>query len=98
MALTFRTQADDGGGQLFAEQGDQVVGVLRWVASGEHTWIANSTVVDPRMRGQGIALKLVERFTERARDAGVRVRPTCSYVADAYRKHPELADVVAPRG
>ena len=45
------------------------------------------------LRGQGIALKLVERMVEDARNEGAKIRALCSYVDRERRKHAEWADV-----
>lgn len=61
--------------------------------SPDHMIIDNSWV-PPAHRGRGLALKLVARAVADARDAGVRITPTCGYVAAEFRHHPEWADVL----
>jgi predicted GNAT family acetyltransferase len=58
-----------------------------------HTISADRTYVPDRYRGQGIAAKLVERLVADARSKGVKIVPACSYVATAFERHPEWADV-----
>ncbi len=50
--------------------------------------------VPPQHRGTGVALKLVMRAVEDARQAGVSITPLCGYVAAEFRRHPEWADVL----
>ncbi len=67
---------------------------LTWVARGEAR-IANHTYVPPEARGKGIAGALVEALIEDARSEGFKIEPACSYVAGAFRRHPEWADLRA---
>lgn len=62
---------------------------------GDGTVELPHTVVDPGHRGQGLAERLVVAALTDARAAGRRVIPTCSYVADYVRRHPEHQDLLA---
>ena len=55
--------------------------------------IADHTGVPDAFRGQGIALKLVQRLVADARAEGVTVIPACSYVAAQAKRHKDWADV-----
>ena len=70
---------------------------LTWRARGE-AWIADHTYVPPEARGSGIAMQLVERLVADAREKGFTIEPQCSYVAAAFRRHPDWADVRAATG
>lgn len=67
---------------------------LTWRGDGD-VRAANHTYVPPSMRGHGIAGRLVRRLVEDAREQGFKVDPQCSYVAAAFRRHPEWADLQA---
>lgn len=67
---------------------------LTWVARGGAR-IANHTYVPPALRGRGIAAALVEALVADAREQGFKVVPQCSYVAAAFRRHPEWHDLLA---
>lgn len=67
---------------------------LTWRARGEAR-IADHTYVPPELRGQGVAMKLVEALVADAREQGFTIEPRCSYVEAAFRRHPEWADVRA---
>lgn len=54
-----------------------------------HTW------VPPTSQGQGHAAALVQAALVWARAEGLRVRPSCSYVAVYMRRHPETRDLLA---
>ena len=67
---------------------------LTWTALGpvrtaDHTYVPNE------LRGQGVAMKLVEALVADARAQGFTIEPRCSYVEAAFRRHPEWADVRA---
>lgn len=73
-------------------------------ATAELTWTAHGgvrradqTFVPPQMRGQGIALKLVEALVADARAQGFTIDPKCPYVEEAFQRHPEWAGLRAGR-
>ncbi len=39
------------------------------------------TVVDPAMRGQGIAKKMVDRADQFCKEEGLKIKASCSYAA-----------------
>ena len=51
------------------------------------------TEVSPAFQGRGLATILVGEALAATRDAGLRVVPACSMVADYIDKHPEYADI-----
>lgn len=56
----------------------------------------NHTVVPPQFGGRGIAGALVSFAMDDVRTAGAwKVRPTCSYVAGWFAKHPDYAELLA---
>jgi predicted GNAT family acetyltransferase len=67
---------------------------LSGAIAGPHLWSADHTLVPPAYRGQGIARVLVERLIADAREAGVKIRPRCSYVAAQFTKNPEWSDLL----
>jgi uncharacterized protein len=57
--------------------------------------VFDHTLVPDAFRGQGIALRLVERGIADARAAGAKIVPQCPYVAAQFRRHPEWRDLLA---
>ena len=49
--------------------------------------------VDPQLRGQGLAGRIVQVSLEHARKNSLRVIPMCSYAAAYIRRHPEYAEL-----
>jgi len=55
------------------------------------------TEVPPALEGHGIAAKLAAHALDYARSNSFGVVPLCPYVAEYIKRHPEYADLVAPR-
>jgi len=53
------------------------------------------TYVPPSLEGRGIAAALVAAALAHARSTGLRVRPSCSYVARYMQRHRETLDLLA---
>ncbi|MDC7789419.1 GNAT family N-acetyltransferase [Rhodoplanes sp. TEM] len=53
------------------------------------------TEVPSRLRGRGIASRLIAGALAAARERGLRVVPLCSFVAAYVSRHPEAADLVS---
>lgn len=70
-------------------------GVLAYTPRGEKTLEFYSTYVPAADRGRGAAARLVEAGLAYARAAGYRVVPTCWYVRQWVRAHPEYEDLIA---
>ena len=75
--------------------GSDAIGRLTWVHGGQGVRVAEHTLVPPEIGGRGIAARLVEAMIADARANGFRINPECSYVAAAFQKHPEWADLRA---
>ncbi|HMZ02137.1 MAG TPA: GNAT family N-acetyltransferase [Novosphingobium sp.] len=73
-------------------KGSRHVGRLTWVLR-HGVRVADHTLVPPAIGGRGIAAQLVEALVEDAREQGFRIVPQCSYVAVAFDRHPEWADL-----
>jgi predicted GNAT family acetyltransferase len=54
------------------------------------------TEVGRAFQGRGLATILVGEALNATRDAGLRIVPACSMVADYIDKHPEFADLADP--
>lgn len=74
--------------------GSSVIGRLTWVRHGD-VRIADHTIVPPEIGGRGIAARLVEALVADAREQGFQIVPECSYIAAAFKRHPEWADLLS---
>jgi predicted GNAT family acetyltransferase len=59
--------------------------------------VALHTEVFPQFGGRGIASALVKRVLADARASGAKVTPRCPFFATHFQRHPEDADLLAPR-
>jgi predicted GNAT family acetyltransferase len=69
--------------------------ILAYAPAGSDVLELYSTYVPPADRGRGIAARLVQAAVNYARSEGLRIIPSCWYVAQWLRHHPEHADLVA---
>lgn len=74
--------------------GSTAIGRLTWVAR-DNIRVAEHTLVPPEIGGRGIAAQLVEAMIADASAEGFRIEPQCTYVAAAFARHPEWADLRA---
>ena len=68
--------------------------VLAYTPYGTDVLELYSTYVPPAERGRGLGGQLVQAAVAFARERGLRIIPTCWYVADWIRIHPEHGDLV----
>lgn len=66
----------------------QTVGLAEYV-DRDGRRIFPHTEVNPAFRGRGLATTLVAEALRATREAGLRIVPECSMVADYIDKHPE---------
>ena len=63
----------------------------------EHRLVALHTEVPPEFGGRGIASALVRHVLKDARKGGFKITPRCPFFAAHFQRHPEDADLLAPR-
>ena len=90
------TRHDSGSaGEYRAEiAGSPHIGRLTWVKRG-NVRVAEHTLVPGEIGGRGVAAQLVEALVADAQRKGFKIDPRCSYVAAAFERHPEWADLLA---
>ena len=54
------------------------------------------TEVPPGAEGEGVGTALAKAGLDHARSEGLKVLPTCPFVAAYVRKHPEERDLILP--
>ena len=93
--VTITRHANGSSGEYRAEvAGSPAIGRLTWterhgVRAAEHT------LVPPEIGGRGVAGQLVEAMIADAREHGFTIDPQCSYVAAAFKRHPDWAELRA---
>lgn len=84
---------DGNKGEFYIEENGDTIAELTYIHSGDNTLVASHTGTHPRLRGQGIAMKLVEAAVDHARANNFKISPMCSYVAWAFEQREDLRDV-----
>ena len=79
-------EATDKGGRYVVHMPNGEDARLTYVRVSDVLWIADHTFVPVPYRGNGIAERMVERLVADARAAGVRITPTCWFVADELKR------------
>jgi len=92
MGLEIRHDAEE---QRFVAEIDGAEAVVEYRRSDDHTLDLFRTYTPDALRGRGIAGRIVEVALEHAQAGGLRVIPTCPYVARFIEKHPEYQGLVA---
>ena len=78
----------DNSGKLLAE--------ITYIDLDDSTVEADHTFVDPSLRGQGVAEKLVEALVEEIQKQDKKIKPTCSYVVKLFqRKFEKYGFIIA---
>jgi predicted GNAT family acetyltransferase len=86
------------GGRYFIVMPNGELSRLTYVTAGAGHIIADRTFVPPPYRNQGLAEAMVSRLIADARSAGLKVTPTCWFVADEFERHsPDWDDVLMRR-
>ena len=93
--VTITRHGGDQAGEYRAHvAGTKTVGRLTWVQHGQIR-TAEHTLVPAAIGGRGVAMRLVEALVADARAEQFRIDPVCSYVAAAFARHPDWADLKA---
>ena len=71
---------------------DEKLSKLDYIQDGKN-FVITHVGVDPSLRGQGVAGKIVEIGLKYAKENSLRVIPMCSYAAAYIRRHPEYAEL-----
>jgi len=83
------------GGEFTATlPGESATGSLTYVTRG-NVLVAEHTLVPSSIGGRGVAAALVEALVAHAREENLKIDPQCSYVAVAFKRHPDWADLLA---
>lgn len=67
------------------------------VTTASSTMTVHHTNVDDKLKGQGVAQKLLAGMVSYARENGMKVIPLCRYVHAQFKRHPDqYADIWKP--
>ena len=73
---------------------DHMIAVVTFPKVSEGVVNLDHTFVDPSLRGQGGAGKLMEAAVAYYRSNNLKVKPTCSYAVKWFSEHSECEDVL----
>lgn len=82
------------GGSFATYDGGRRVAVLDYRTEGDRVYL-DHTYVDPALRGQGVAERLLDAVVDWARAHGLRLVPLCSYTVVVLNRRDDVADVLA---
>ena len=94
ITITWQRRGSGSGEYHAAVAGSSVIGRLTY-AEKDGVRTAEHTLVPSAIGGRGVAAKLVEALMRDAREHGFKINPQCTYVAAAFTRHPEWADLHA---
>jgi uncharacterized protein len=80
----------------FEARTEHGIALLKYAVRGEVMDLAHTTVPQ-EAEGQGVGTSLAKAALDHARREGVKVIPSCPFVASYVERHEEYADLVAPR-
>jgi predicted GNAT family acetyltransferase len=75
-------------GAFLIEEGDERLAEMV-VAIMDHRLVVYHTEVSEKLRGEGIAAKLLEEMVKYARSNQLKVVPLCPYVLAQFKRHPD---------
>ena len=91
---------DEEGHRYLLRRDGEHVGVIDYRildGDGAETFDFQHTEIRPQLRGSGLGGVLVRRALDDMRAAGRHVVPTCWYVRDFIRDHPDYGSLLADR-
>ena len=69
--------------------------VIDYAPAGSGVLDLRHTFVPRELRGRGIASRLTQHVLDYARAEGLKIMPTCSFIATFIDRHPGYRDLVA---
>ncbi|AIO18552.1 Acetyltransferase (GNAT) family protein [Candidatus Izimaplasma bacterium HR1] len=76
------------------ETEDNMIARITWKNGGSNIIVIDHTIVDPSLRGQGIAGLLIKKVVEMARQENLKIVPVCSYAVAKLTRTNEYEDVL----
>jgi len=76
---------------VYEQEGERLAEIT-WQQKGQ-VMVMDHTYVSDKLRGQGVAKKLLDRAADYAREQGYKIEAVCSYVVAAFEKSDAYNDV-----
>jgi len=80
-------------GVFFIDSGGERIAEMSYQKLGDSGILIDHTEVQPRLRGQGIARRLVDAAVAWARQNNKKISATCPYVVTQFDRDPKIGDV-----
>ena len=80
--------------KVYIEENNITLAYVTFPNIDENTVEIDHTVVDPSLRGQGIASILLENAYNVIKEEGFKAVPTCSYAVSWFNKHEDKQDIL----
>lgn len=93
MEFQFTELGNDVYAYQYIQEGERL-GEITWALLGD-VMVMDHTYVSDKLRGQGVAKKLLDSAASYAREQDLKMEPVCSYVVAAFSKSDEYDDVKA---
>ncbi|EON71121.1 GNAT family N-acetyltransferase [Lysinibacillus sphaericus] len=91
--MEFRLQSEASNKLAFVfEQEGERLAEITWQQKGQ-VMVMDHTYVSDKLRGQGVAKKLLDRAADYARENDYKMEAVCSYVVAAFDKSDAYNDV-----
>ncbi|MGC3943098.1 MAG: GNAT family N-acetyltransferase [Chryseolinea sp.] len=87
-AIELKINDQNRGAFLIEENGERLAEMV--IAIIGERLVVYHTEVSEKLRGQGVAAKLLEQMVSHARTNHLKVVPLCPYVLAQFKRHPEL--------
>jgi predicted GNAT family acetyltransferase len=92
-AIQIEHHEDAGRGGFYVEREDVRLAEMTYARVDERLVIIDHTLVDERLRGLGVARRLLDTAVAWARATGTKLAATCPYAKAQFEKDASLADV-----
>lgn len=76
------------------ESEQDMVARITWKNGGNNIIVIDHTIVDPSLRGKGVAGELIKKVVEMAREENLKIVPVCSYAVAKMTRTDEYKDVL----
>lgn len=93
MDFQYKELGNDVFAYQYMQDGERL-GEITWTLLGD-VMVMDHTFVSDKLRGQGVAKKLLDTAASYARENDLKMEPVCSYVVAAFNKSDEYDDVKA---
>jgi predicted GNAT family acetyltransferase len=92
-AIQIEQREEDGRGGFFVEREGIRLAEMTYARVNEKLVIIDHTLVDDRLRGLGVARRLLDSAVAWARSSDTKLAATCPYAKAQFEKDPSIQDV-----